>query len=32
MEKEYQDYNDLKCNVSVDSFTDFIFINRFGKL
>ena len=32
MEKEYQDYNDLKCNVSVDGFTDFIFINRFGKL
>ena len=32
MEKEYQDYNDLRCNVSVDGFTDFIFINRFGKL
>ena len=31
-EKEYQNYNDLKCNVSVDGFTDFIFINRFGKL
>ena len=32
MEKEYQIYNDLKCNVSVDGFTDFVFINRFGKL
>ena len=29
MEKEYQDYNDLKCNVGVDGFTDFIFIVSF---
>ncbi len=31
-EKWYQDYNDLKCNVSVDGYTDFIFINRFGNV
>lgn len=31
-EKEYQEYNGLKCNVSVDGYTDFIFINRFGNV
>jgi len=31
-EKEYQEYNNLKCNVSVDGYTDFIFINRFGNV
>ena len=32
MEKEYQEYNNLKCNVSVDGYTDFIFVNRFGNV
>lgn len=29
-EKEYQELNGIKCNVSVDGYTDFIFVNRFG--
>lgn len=29
-EKQYQEFNGLKCNVAVDGYTDFIFINRFG--
>ena len=32
MEKAYQEYNHMKCNISVDGFTNFIFINRFGNL
>ena len=32
LEKQYQEYNNLKCNVSVDGYTDFIFINRFGNV
>lgn len=32
MEKAYQEYNHIKCNVSVDGFTNFIFVNRFGNL
>ena len=31
-ERAYQEYNRMKCNVSVDGFTNFIFINRFGNL
>lgn len=30
MEKHFQEEFDLKCKVSVDGYTDFIFINRFG--
>jgi len=30
MEKSYQEFNQIKCNMSVDGYTDFIFINRFG--
>ncbi|MGN0665017.1 MAG: tyrosine-type recombinase/integrase [Huintestinicola sp.] len=30
MEKAYQEEIGLKCNVVVDGYTDFIFINRFG--
>lgn len=30
-EKEYQERNNLTCCSEVDGFTDFIFINRFGK-
>lgn len=30
MEKEYQEEVGLKCNVTIDGYTDFIFINRFG--
>lgn len=30
LEKEFQEELGLKCNVSVDGYTDFIFINRFG--
>lgn len=29
-EKRYQEFNDLKCKVTIDGYTDFIFINRFG--
>lgn len=32
MEKRYQEFNNLKCNVTVDGYTDFIFINRFGNV
>lgn len=31
LEKAYQEELGLKCNVSVDGYTDFIFINRFGE-
>ena len=31
-EKEYQSINDLECKVTVDAYTDFIFINRFGNV
>lgn len=30
LEKQYQEECDLKCNVVIDGYTDFIFINRFG--
>lgn len=29
-ERHYQELNHLKCNVTIDGYTDFIFINRFG--
>ena len=32
MEKAYQEYNGIKCNMNVDGYTNFIFINRFGNL
>ncbi|MBP3458867.1 MAG: hypothetical protein J6K58_06630 [Lachnospiraceae bacterium] len=32
MEKVYQEFNNLKCNVTIDGYTDFIFINRFGNV
>ena len=32
MEKEYQEFNHLKCNVTIDGYTDFVFINRFGNV
>lgn len=31
-EKRYQEFNDLKCKVTIDGYTDFIFINRFGSV
>ena len=31
-ERAYQEYNNMKCNVAVDGFTNFIFINRLGNL
>lgn len=31
-EKRYQEFNDLKCKMSVDGYENFIFINRFGNL
>lgn len=31
-EKAYQEYNNIKCNATVDGYTNFIFINRFGNL
>ena len=30
LEKQYQEELELECNVTVDGFSDFIFINRFG--
>lgn len=32
MEKAYQEFNNLKCNVTIDGYTDFVFINRFGNV
>ena len=32
LERQYQEEIGLKCNVSVDGYTDFIFINRFGSV
>jgi integrase len=29
-EKNYQATNELRCNVKIDGYTDFIFLNRFG--
>ena len=31
-EKAYQEYNHIECRASVDGFTNFIFVNRFGNL
>ena len=31
-EKKYQAFNELECKVTVDAYTDFIFINRFGNV
>lgn len=30
--KEYQIYNDIVCNVEIDGYTDFVFLNRFGNV
>ena len=30
-EKEFQELVGVKCQVTIDGFTDFIFVNRFGK-
>ena len=30
MEKAYQEFNQIECRMTVDGFTNFIFINRFG--
>lgn len=32
MEKQYQEENNLHCSMTVDGFTDFIFVNRFGQI
>ena len=29
-EKQYQEENDIQCKVTIDGYTDFIFVNRFG--
>lgn len=31
-EKEYQHFLGISCNVSVDAYTDFVFVNRFGNV
>ncbi len=31
-EREYQKFNHIECKASVDGFTNFIFVNRFGNL
>lgn len=31
-EKEFQQFNDISCQVTVDGYTDFIFLNRFGNV
>ena len=31
-EKEYQNFLGISCNVSVDTYTDFVFVNRFGNV
>lgn len=30
LEKQYQEHNNMRCRVTIDGYTDFIFINRFG--
>ena len=29
-EKDYQDLEEVTCNVTIDGYTDFVFLNRFG--
>lgn len=29
-EKHYQEINGIHCKVTIDGYTDFIFVNRFG--
>ena len=29
-EKEFQDLEEVTCNVTIDGYTDFVFLNRFG--
>lgn len=29
-ERDYQRANDIQCSVTIDGYTDFIFVNRFG--
>ena len=31
MEKEYQKACDIRCEVTIDGYSDFVFVNRFGK-
>ena len=31
-EKQYQQKNKIKCNSTIDGYTDFIFLNRFGNV
>ena len=31
-ERRYQELDQIKCNITVDGYTDFIFINRFGNV
>jgi len=31
MEKQFQEKQGVKCNVVIDGYTDFVFVNRFGK-
>lgn len=31
MEREYQEMMGIQCDVTIDGYTDFIFVNRFGK-
>ena len=31
LEKEYQESNDIRCKVTVDGYSDFVFVNRFGE-
>lgn len=32
MEKHYQEEVEISCNVTIDGYTDFIFVNRFGNV
>ena len=29
-EREYQELEEIRCNVTIDGYTDFVFLNRFG--
>lgn len=31
-EKEYQELEEVTCNVTIDGYTDFVFLNRFGSV
>lgn len=31
-EKQYQEFNNIHCEVTIDGYTNLIFVNRFGSV